>query len=296
MEKNMERKKKPFYKRWWFVVLVVLVIAGIVTSVRGALANASAKKATYIWPDSDLASLIPQPESKYGKIGTDSDSSFLIDIYQMTKADYDSYVEACQNRGYTVDYTRQDAYYSAEDENGYSLRLDYDAEEKTMGIYLSAPSEEDLAQQANPEKDGSATEDTDGSADDATEGDDPDDATGNGDSGNETGSDSETANNNQTVQNGGDGTDIRPEFKEMLDDYETFMNDYCDFMVKYTNANEEDTASMLTDYLSLTSEELEWVDKINQMGNEEMNDSELQYYLEVTQRVTKKLTDAALSM
>ena len=30
--------------------------------------------------------------------------------------------------------------------------------------------------------------------------------------------------------------EVTPEFKEMMDSYEAFMNQYCDFMVKYVNA------------------------------------------------------------
>lgn len=50
--------------------------------------------------------------------------------------------EECKNSRFTVDYSRSDGYYSADDENGYSLILNYDAKEKSMNISLHAPADE----------------------------------------------------------------------------------------------------------------------------------------------------------
>lgn len=83
--------------------------------------------------------------------------------------------------------------------------------------------------------------------------------------------------------------DIRPEFKEALDSYETYMDEYCEFMKKYNDSNSD--PSMLSEYLEMMKKYTEFVEKIDALGDEEMNDAEAKYYAEVTLRVSQKLLE-----
>ncbi len=86
--------------------------------------------------------------------------------------------------------------------------------------------------------------------------------------------------------------EIRPEFKEVLDSYEAFFDEYCEFMKKYKDS--PDDISLLGDYAEYMEQYSETMEKISELENEDMNDAELKYYLEVTNRIQEKMLDVAL--
>lgn len=279
-ERTMEKNNKPFYKKLWFILIVIIAVISIISSIKEGIKNAADKKAAYIWPDSALVSLIPQPDSKYGRINMESGDYFSIDIYKVSKESFEKYVEDCKINGFTSDYIKHDNYYSADNEEGYLLHLSYDEKEKTLTVMLNTPIENlslDLEEENASVIEQKETEDGDHSiaskeSEESSEVTDPEGKT-------EIDPPAETS------------KDIRPEFKEVLDEYETFMNEYCDFMKKY--ANSDDVLALTADYMKLMQEEIEWLEKIDNLENEEMNEAETKYYAEVTLRVSQKLLEAA---
>ena len=89
-----------------------------------------------------------------------------------------------------------------------------------------------------------------------------------------------------------DQSDIRPEFKEMMDGYESFMDEYIAFMQNMSSDPSEMDA--FTDYMDFLSKYSEWAQKIDDVDDSELTDAELNYYLEVTNRVTQKLLSAGV--
>lgn len=63
-------------------------------------------------------------------------------------------------------------------------------------------------------------------------------------------------------------------------------------MKKY-NDNPSDT-TLLKDYTSYLSKYNDMLNKFDKWENEDLNDAETKYYIEVQTRVNKKLTDEAL--
>lgn len=88
-------------------------------------------------------------------------------------------------------------------------------------------------------------------------------------------------------------TGIRPEVKEAIDSYETFMNSYCDFMTKY--AESDDATSMLDDYTDYMNKYIDATKKFSDLEGD-LNDEEIKYYVEVQTRVSQKLTNAAIDI
>lgn len=82
---------------------------------------------------------------------------------------------------------------------------------------------------------------------------------------------------------------VRPEFKEAIDSYEAFYDEYCDIIKKYT-ANPTDM-ELLTSYTDMLTRAAEMTEKFEAWENNEMNDAELKYYLDVNNRVTQKLLE-----
>lgn len=65
------------------------------------------------------------------------------------------------------------------------------------------------------------------------------------------------------------------------------MNKYCDFMTKYNSSS--DQASMMTDYLKMLNDYTETTKKLDAMDQSSWNEADMQYYLEVMNRVNTRL-------
>ncbi len=87
--------------------------------------------------------------------------------------------------------------------------------------------------------------------------------------------------------------EIRPEVKEFLGAYEACMDEYVDFMQKYLNADPTSMVSMMGDYYSILARYTEFAEKIDAFDESELTNAELAYYLEVTNRVSRKLLSVA---
>ena len=92
---------------------------------------------------------------------------------------------------------------------------------------------------------------------------------------------------NKQVTNG-----VSPDFKETMDSYENFFNDYIDFMKKYTDEGSSANAfSMLADYSEFMAK---YADMMNNMANIDtstLSAADSAYYLEVTARIYQKLAE-----
>lgn len=85
--------------------------------------------------------------------------------------------------------------------------------------------------------------------------------------------------------------DIRQEFKDAMDSYEAFFDEYCEFMKKYTES--DNSASMLSDYLSYMEKYTDTMTKFSAIEDEELSNAELAYYIDVNARISQKLLEVA---
>lgn len=84
---------------------------------------------------------------------------------------------------------------------------------------------------------------------------------------------------------------MRPEFKEAMDSYEAFYDEYCDIMKKY--AENPSDMKLLADYTDMLTKAAEMAEKFDAWENSDMNSAELKYYLDVNNSVTQKLLEVA---
>lgn len=89
------------------------------------------------------------------------------------------------------------------------------------------------------------------------------------------------------AQEGESTDDLDPEFKEMMDSYEAFFDEYIAFMEKYKE-NPTDM-SLLSELSDMISKEAEMLKEMEGLDQSEMSAAELAYYLEVTGRIYEKL-------
>lgn len=86
---------------------------------------------------------------------------------------------------------------------------------------------------------------------------------------------------------------MRPEFKEAMDSYEAFYNEYCDFMKKY--AENPSDMELLSSYADMLTKAAEASEKFEAWEDNELNDTEMKYYLDVSNRIAKKLLEVSVS-
>lgn len=225
---------------------------------------------TISWPTGTAGSLIPAPKSTTGKFNYEHDKSFSVYVGDTSQADYDEYVTACSDKGFTVDYDKGEKYYIADNAEGYHLSLRYEGN-KIMLVSIDKPNEEEISGEAEDASEAEASP----TAKPTEEVKPTEEAASTDDS------------NSSSV--GSDG--LRTDFKEAMDSYESFMDEYCEFMKKY-NENPSDL-NLLADYATYVSKYADVVNKFDAWESEGMNDAELAYYLEVQSRVAAKLAEVA---
>lgn len=93
---------------------------------------------TISWPTAGAGSLVPAPTSTTGKIDSDSSTFFLAYVGETNAEAFASYVDACSGAGFNVDYDRGDTWYSADNADGVSLRVEYRGF-NTMMVRVDAP-------------------------------------------------------------------------------------------------------------------------------------------------------------
>lgn len=82
---------------------------------------------------------------------------------------------------------------------------------------------------------------------------------------------------------------MRPEFKEAMDSYEAFYDEYCEFMKAYSE-NPYDL-TLLGQYAEIVEKATEVEEAFEEWDSDDLNSTELQYYMEVTARIAQKLAE-----
>ena len=99
-----------------------------------------------------------------------------------------------------------------------------------------------------------------------------------------------TITNNETKTTAHTG--LSKEFKEAMDSYEAFIDEYVAFMKKYSDSNGTDM-SLISDYTKYMTKLDDANKKFEKWNDSNMNAEESAYYIQVQTRVNKKLLEAA---
>lgn len=103
-----------------------------------------------IWPTRGLATKLPNPNKTKGSVEVDSASQFTAYVGEMDKASYNAYVDQCIEQGFSIDYNKGDASFNADDEQGDSLRLEYQGfNTMYISLYAAKDASSSLASSAN---------------------------------------------------------------------------------------------------------------------------------------------------
>lgn len=213
------------------------------------------------WPTSKAGKQLPAPKSTTGKFSYENDDGFSVYIGNTSKDDYNSYVKACSDKGFTVNYNKDDNFYDADNNAGWHVSIKYEGN-NIMSIDIDAPSESSTAP--------SASEDTTKPAESKQAQSKP----------------AKTPNNDSDMVDG-----MHRDFKEAMDSYEEFFDEYVAFMKKYENS--DNPMSMFSDYTKFMSQYSETMQKLDEWKSKDLNTKEAAYLLDVTNRINKKLLEVA---
>lgn len=87
-------------------------------------------------------------------------------------------------------------------------------------------------------------------------------------------------------------TELRPEFKSAMDSYEAFMDEYVEFMKKYEDSNGT-SPELIAQYATIMSKYAQFASDFEKWEEEDLNEAEMKYYIEVEARVSQKLLEVA---
>lgn len=239
--------------------------------------DAPMEMGTLNWPKSKIAGLLPLPESTVGKVSYDRTEGCYIYVGETSIDDFTAYADKCTDCGFSVDYDKGDNYYRASDEKGNQLSLTYEGNQ-VMAVQIEKPEKTRKKKTAKKEKPAeSEAVETEASEPAAVE--------------TEAVPESEPPAETKTPDNSAESADgMRPEFKAAMDSYEAFMNEYCDFMAKYSESDGTDLG-LLADYTDYMSKYANVVKDFEAWDNGEMNTVEMAYYLDVQTRIEKRLLE-----
>ena len=225
-----------------------------------------------------MGSLIPPTKSLTGQITDDSSDSFSALIGNMSLEEMLDYSRECEAAGFNIDYDRDDDSYSAFNSDGIKLYIVYEGYMSvSIRVWLPTETEEVTTPEVESSKAYETTQAAENTQAVETTAEEK----------------TETTKEVETTSNSGSSTDgIRPEIKEAIDSYEAFFDEYIAFMQSY--AENDAPFDMLSDYLDYMTKYTDMMQKLDELSNEELNDAELAYYLEVSARINQKLLDAAV--
>lgn len=125
-------------KSWLNIVAVALAFALAVPFV-SCFNIKKAEGEKFTWSDIVLSEVIPEPKSHMGDIISNSSETLSMYVYSTSESDYDSYVDACKEKGFTADAEQLADSFQAYNESGYKLELYFADSDKEMHIDVDAP-------------------------------------------------------------------------------------------------------------------------------------------------------------
>lgn len=87
--------------------------------------DAPEKMKAFEWPKYGLAVMLPSPKSSIGRIVYDNSESFNVHVGNMSVDDFNGYIKDCQDKGFKLNHSKSETYYTAENSNGQEITLRY---------------------------------------------------------------------------------------------------------------------------------------------------------------------------
>lgn len=136
MKKNIIKVPKS-----WIPTVAVVASFVLIIPYFSLFKINSADYVKYDWDAVVLAEMLPEPESPYGEIISNSEDYLSLDVTKTTRTQYKDYIEACKDKGFTIDTESSGSFFYAYNDKGYKLSLSYDDYNSEMHINLDSAME-----------------------------------------------------------------------------------------------------------------------------------------------------------
>ncbi len=123
------------------VLLVIIALIAIFMATRFRGNSRDAKNSKLDWPTSGLATMLPEPGTDKGEVDVNLDDAFAATLAEYSADDFSNYVNACKDKGFTVDADQIGIDYAAFNEEGYKVSLTYYERKEELTVRLEAPDE-----------------------------------------------------------------------------------------------------------------------------------------------------------
>lgn len=129
------KPQKPIYKKWWFYGIIALALIAIIITISGG----KGKDEKIEWSRIELRAQFPELPSSKGTLYKNSDEKFWASLDGVSDDQYNDYLDACIDKGFTVDADKSSYSYKAYNANGYSLDMSHIGDK--LSITIEAPME-----------------------------------------------------------------------------------------------------------------------------------------------------------
>lgn len=178
------------------------------------------------WPTKGIGAMLPIPKSNLGKVTSDTSKTFRVVIGNTTIDEYNNYIKECENKGFDIDYYKNEKSYEAKNSDGYRLNVSYQGA-NTINIMIQTPKEEN-----------NTTEDKETNVD-------------------------KEENTEQNSNSSGISTNFKKamdEYEKFMDEYIAFMKKYANSNGTDTELL-KDYSNYMTKYLEMVESFEKWEDK-----------------------------------
>lgn len=93
---------------------------------------------SYVWQQNNLTTMLPKPKSEYGEIKRDAADEFVMLVGRVKESDFNTYVEACIEKGFHLKIYRSEWTFNAYNQSGESLKVVFTSYLSEMEITLTA--------------------------------------------------------------------------------------------------------------------------------------------------------------
>lgn len=122
--------------------IIAAIIAFVLFIPYLNLYNSAANKGTpFEWNEIELSEMLPMPESTIGEIHSNSKTELMLDVHNITEAQFNDYINACKEMGFTIEANLSGISFTAYNQDGYRLSLSYYESSSELSINIDAPME-----------------------------------------------------------------------------------------------------------------------------------------------------------
>ena len=128
-------------KKYLFILLTVLSLALFYPMIKlgNDFYKTDDQEEVYVWPETELGVVIPNPRLKKGKISWSHDDKFYITYSDANESDFTGYIKECQDSGFNVDHSQSSSSFTAYNSDGYYVCVHYWSGLKEISITAQAP-------------------------------------------------------------------------------------------------------------------------------------------------------------